>query len=211
MHHLTRPWLPFVLSFTVDPGQSPGGGGEVVEPEAPKPGPPAGKTFSEDDLERIVGERLNRERAQQQAETRELRAKAAQLDAIEAEKQTESERAAAAVAKAQKAAEEAKAEAVRYRAAAAAGIDPDSDDFSLIGSGPEADVLARAKRLGELLSAEREWKAAQEQPPQQQAKPRPQLRPGAAPVEEAGRPSSVDAAREAALRRGVYQQPAGQQ
>lgn len=198
-----RPWL----MFAVDPSNDGGGGSDTGEQHQNNGGKPE-RTFTQDDLDKAVSERVNREKAKlaKFADYDDLKDKADQLDELTAAQKTAEQRAADDLAKAQKAAADALAEAVRYKAAGKAGIDPESDDFALIGSGDEETVMARAARLGALLASERELAQLKEQQGRTQVpdsgRPRPVLRPGATPVEATGRPGSIDAAREAALRRG---------
>lgn len=195
-----RPWLMFVD----DPSNDGGGGSDTGEQQQDDGGKPE-RTFTQDDLDKAVRDRLNREKAKF-ADYGDLKAKADQLDQLTAAQKTAEQRAADDLAKAQKAAADALAEAVRYKAAGKAGIDPESDDFALIGSGDEETVMTRAARLGVLLASERELAQLKEQQGRTQlpdsGRPRPVLRPGATPVDATGRPGSIDAAREAALRRG---------
>ena len=195
-----RPWLMFVD----DPSNEGGGGSDTGEQQQDDGGKPE-RTFTQDDLDKAVRDRLNREKAKF-ADYGDLKAKADQLDQLTAAQKTAEQRAADDLAKAQKAAADALADAVRYKAAGKAGIDPESDDFALIGSGDEETVMTRAARLGVLLASERELAQLKEQQGRTQlpdsGRPRPVLRPGATPVDATGRPGSIDAAREAALRRG---------
>ena len=198
-----RPWLMFVD----DPSNEGGGGSDTGEQQQDDGGKPE-RTFTQDDLDKAVSDRVNREKAKlaKFADYDDLKAKAEQFDELTAAQKTAEQRAADDLAKAQKAAADALAEAVRYKAAGKAGIDPESDDFALIGSGDEETVMARAARLGALLASERELAQLKEQQGRTQVpdsgRPRPVLRPGATPVDATGRPGSIDAAREAALRRG---------
>ena len=199
-----KPWLAYVLQM-VEPGDSAGGGGAtaVAPPSVVAPAVSASDAgFTKADIDKAVSAALAEAARAGQAEQDELREKAARLDQIEEANRTAEERAAADLAKAKKDAETAKAEAVRYKAAAAAGIDPDSDDFALIGAGPEAEVMSRAKRVGELLAASLELEALKTQQQRPTNRPKPVLRSGAAPVDESTRVASMDAAHEAALRRG---------
>ena len=197
-----RPWLMFV-----DDPSNEGGGGDTGEQQQDDGGKPE-RTFTQDDLDKAVSDRVNREKAKlaKFADYDDLKAKAEQFDELTAAQKTAEQRAADDLAKAQKAAADALAEAVRYKAAGKAGIDPESDDFALIGSGDEETVMTRAARLGALLASERELAQLKEQQGRTQlpdsGRPRPVLRPGATPVDATGRPGSIDAAREAALRRG---------
>lgn len=196
-----RPWLMFVD----DPSNEGGGGGSDTGEQQHDDGGKPERTFTQDDLDKAVRDRLNREKAKF-ADYGDLKAKADQLDQLTAAQKTAEQRAADDLAKAQKAAADALADAVRYKAAGKAGIDPESDDFALIGSGDEETVMTRAARLGALLASERELAQLKEQQGRTQVpdsgRPRPVLRPGATPVDATGRPGSIDAAREAALRRG---------
>ena len=198
-----RPWL----MFADDPSSEGGGGSDTGDQQQDDGGKPE-RTFTQDDLDNAVRDRLNREKAKlaKFADYDDLKAKAEQFDELTAAQKTAEQRAADDLAKAQKAAADALAEAVRYKAAGKAGIDPESDDFALIGSGDEETVMTRAARLGVLLASERELAQLKEQQGRTQlpdsGRPRPVLRPGATPVEATGRPGSIDAAREAALRRG---------
>lgn len=196
-----RPWLMFVD----DPSNEGGGSGNDTGEQQQDDGGKPDRTFTQDDLDKAVRDRLNREKAKF-ADYDDLKAKADQLDQLTAAQKTAEQRAADDLAKAQKAAADALAEAVRYKAAGKAGIDPESDDFALIGSGDEETVMTRAARLGALLASERELAQLKEQQGSKHVpdsgRPRPVLRPGATPVDATGRPGSIDAAREAALRRG---------
>lgn len=203
-----RPWL----MFAVDPSNEGGSSGGANTGEQQQHGETGGekpaRTFTQDDLDKAVSERVNREKAKlaKFADYDDLKAKAEQYDELTAAQKTAEQRAADDLAKAQKAAADALAEAVRYKAAGKAGIDPESGDFALIGSGDEETVMARAARLGALLASERELSQIKEHQERvsvpDSGRPRPVLRPGATPVEDTGRPGSIDAAREAALRRG---------
>ena len=198
---LHRPWLMFVD----DPSNEGGGSGTNTGGQQQNDGGKPERMFTQDDLDKAVRDRLNREKAKY-ADYGDLKSKADQLDQLTAAQKTAEQRAADELAKAQKAAADALAEAVRYKAAGKAGIDPESDDFTLIGSGDEETVMTRAARLGALLAAERELAQLKEQQDRaavpETGRPRPVLRPGATPVEATGRPGSIDAAYEAALRRG---------
>ena len=94
------------------------------------------------------------------------------LDKIEADQETEAQRTARELETARKAAAGAAAEAVRYKAAAKAGVDPESDDFALIGSGDDETVMARATRIGELLAASRELETLKSRQAAPTTKPR---------------------------------------
>lgn len=202
-----RPWLMFIDDPSNEGGSSGGDNTGEQRQHGETGGEEPARTFTQDDLDKAVRDRLNREKAKY-ADYGDLKAKADQLDQLTAAQKTAEQRAADDLAKAQKAAADALAEAVRYKAAGKAGIDPESDDFALIGSGDEETVMTRAARLGALLTSERELARLKEQQSQSRSsvpetgRPRPVLRPGATPVETTGRPGSIDEAYEAALRRG---------
>ena len=200
-----RPWLMFIDDPSNEGGSSGGDNTGEHQQHGETGGETPARTFTQDDLDRAVRDRLNREKAKF-SDYDDLKAKADQLDQLTAAQKTAEQRAADELTKAQKAAADALAEAVRYKAAGKAGIDPESDDFALIGSGDEETVMTRAARLGALLASERELAQLKEQQGRTQlpdsGRPRPVLRPGATPVDATGRPGSIDAAREAALRRG---------
>lgn len=144
-----------------------------------------GKTFTQDELDRIVSDRLAREAKK----TAELTEKAKRLDELEEANKTEAQKNADALAKAQRAAEDARAESLRYKAAATHHVDP--DNFDLLGNGTEEEIAARAERVGGLLAASRELEqvkaelAALKEGKSSPASPRPtpNLQPGATPVE----------------------------
>lgn len=207
-----NPNLRFVTAPEGDQGaggSSQGAGGSsqpaglyVAEPQQQKPQQGSSDAkFTQEDLERILGERVARERRDAQRETEELREKAAKYDeTVEAQKSAET-RAAEALAQAQRDAEAAKLDAARYRAAASHGINGDYID--LLSGGKDVDT--HAQRLGELIKAKNELDALRElenNRPQYTGVPRPNLRPGTAGADEDPAPSSADAARAAAERRG---------
>lgn len=154
-------------------------------------------TFTQDDVQRVIAERLKRERAKY-ADYDDLKKAAAKLQAIEDADKTAQQKAAEEVAAAKAEAEAAKADVVRFRVAAEHGIT--GADIDLIGAGAEEDVTGRAKRIGGLLAAERELadlKKAQadaaKQPPQQRPAAR-EWQPGATPVSVNGGPTAKDRA-----------------
>lgn len=83
---------------------------EPTPDDAPKA--PEGKTFTQDDVDRIVKDRLAKEKART-ADYDELRAKAAKLDEQEAASKSELEKATERLAEAEKRAAEAQARADR--------------------------------------------------------------------------------------------------
>lgn len=197
---IKRPWIATVTSDDEAGGQAPTSGDAVTKPtEQTPPAQAGGKTYSDDDVQRIVQERLTRQAAALTAEHAEAKAKAAKYDEAQEAAKTDQERAAEALAAAKAEAEAARAETVRYRVAATHGIT--GDDLDLLGTGAEAELTARAERLADLLAAEKADQARQTAAPVT-GQPRPVLHRGAAPVDTAPVVSSADAAREAAIRRG---------
>ena len=74
---------------------------DPIEGNPTTPAVEAGKTFSQADLDRLIGERLTREREQSKAQLADLeayKAKAAKLDALESANQSEAEKVAKAIA-----------------------------------------------------------------------------------------------------------------
>lgn len=154
-------------------------------------------TLTQDDVQRVIADRLKRERAKY-ADYDDLKKAAARLQAIEDADKSAQQKAAEEVAAARAEAEAAKADVVRFRVAAEHGIT--GADIDLIGAGAEEDVTGRAKRIGGLLAAERELadlKKAQadagKQPPQQRPAAR-EWQPGATPVSVNGGPTAKDRA-----------------
>lgn len=99
---------------------------------------------SQDELNRIVGERVKRARP---ADYDELKAKAAKLDEIERANQTEAERAAAKVAELEAELATTRRDALRMKIASAHGI-TDADDIDLFLTGADEETLTKqAKRL----------------------------------------------------------------
>ncbi|MEU8196345.1 hypothetical protein AB0C10_21415 [Microbispora amethystogenes] len=121
-----------------DEGQGQGGdGGQAGD------GGDEGKTFTQADLDRVVAERLARERSKF-ADYKDLKAKASQFDELTASQQTETEKAVA------KAREEAKAEAL-----AEVRRDRVLDKIEVLAAGrfadPEDAKLRLAARLDEFV------------------------------------------------------------
>ena len=109
--------------------------------------PPA----SQEDLNRIIEKRLERERAKY-GDYDDLKAKAARLDDIEAATKTEAEKQAERVAAAEKAAADAKAEALRFRVAAKFQVSDEDAELFLTGTDEET-LTKQAERLTERTEA----------------------------------------------------------
>lgn len=100
---------------------------------------------SQDDLNRILEDRLKRERSKY-ADYRDIKAKAARLDELETANQTEIEKVNGRASTAESERDAAKAEAMRLRIAVSHGITLEDADLFLIGSDEET-LTAQAKRL----------------------------------------------------------------
>lgn len=175
--------------------------GEASDGEAPSD--EGDKTFTQADLDKVLRERVARERAKY-ADYASLKAKAEEFDKAEAAKKTAEQLQAEALAEAERVAANARAEVVTYRAAATYQIGPD-DLHVLAGDGSEEAVMARAERLGQLLAAERELaelKARASGQPPASGRPFPVLRPGASEVPVDLKPSAKDSMSELLAARG---------
>lgn len=111
----------------------------------------AGDSFepitSQEQLNKLVGDRIQRERAKF-GDYDDLRAKAAKLDEIEAANKSELERATEAAQAVAAERDQAKAEALRLRVAVEHGIS--LDDAALFLTGQDEDTIrAQAKRLAD--------------------------------------------------------------
>lgn len=199
MNNLTRPWLrPWMVSVDgdTDPGgtsQAPTDSGEGDD-EAQHPTPGERPKPTETVEYWRTRARENERRAKANADA------AAKLQEIEDAKKSDTQKAADELARARQETADAVADSIRYRAAAKHGVT--GDDINLLGRGDEAEVEARAERLGALLRAEREA-ATPPPPPPTSPRPVPNLRAGATPADEPGVASPDDIAHAAAVRRGV--------
>lgn len=122
-------------------------------------------TFSQEDVDKIVQERLARVEAKY-ADYGDLKAAAEQLEKLQQANQREENRREQVLAEALNEAQRANAAVIRYKAAALHGVS--GDNIELLPSGDEESVMAAAERLGALINAERELeriKAAREAAP----------------------------------------------
>lgn len=111
-------------------------------PEATETATTETRTFSQEDVDRIIADRLKRE------DVKGLKAKAAQVD----ESKSETQRLAEQIAELTRAQAQAQAQALRYRIAAQQGISNEDADLFLTGA-DEDTISAQAKRLAERDSA----------------------------------------------------------
>ena len=103
---------------------------------------------SQDDLNKVINDRLTRERAKF-ADYKDLKTKAARLDELEAANQTEAERAAAKVAELEAQLNSVRTESTRLKIATEHGI-TDADDIELFLTGSDEETLTKqAKRLAD--------------------------------------------------------------
>lgn len=111
--------------------------------------PGAGDGFkpitSQDELNRVIGERVKRAKP---ADYDELKAKAAQLDEIEQANKSEIEKIKDRAAAAERERDEAKSAALRLRIAAKHGISDEDADLFLTGT-DEATLTKQAERLAQ--------------------------------------------------------------
>ena len=121
----------------------------------PEGGNPSGETpaaeefkpiTSQDDLNRIIGERVKRAKP---ADYDDLKTKAAKLDEIEAANQTEAEKAAKRLADLEAELSTTRRDSLRIKIASANGI-TDAEDIDLFLTGTDEETLTKqAKRLAE--------------------------------------------------------------
>lgn len=102
---------------------------------------------SQDDLNKVIDERLKRERAKY-ADYKDVKAKAAKLDEIEQANLSELEKANGRVSTAESERDAAKAEALRLRVAVQHGISIEDADLFLTGTDEET-LTAQAERLSD--------------------------------------------------------------
>lgn len=124
-------------------------------PVTPEGGNPSGETpaaeefkpiTSQDDLNRIIGERVKRAKP---ADYDDLKAKAAKLDEIEAANQTEAEKQAKRLADLEAELSTTRRDSLRIKIASANGI-TDAEDIDLFLTGTDEETLTKqAKRLAE--------------------------------------------------------------
>lgn len=133
-----------------DSESSNGQGGNESTEDSGGQKPPANQfqpITSQEDLNRIISDRVSRERAKY-ADYKDVKAKAAKLDEQEAANQTELEKANKRVGESETERDQAKAEVLRLRVAAKHGIAEQDADLFLTGTDEET-LTAQAKRLTE--------------------------------------------------------------
>ena len=120
--------------------------------ETPSGETPAADEFkaitSQDDLNRVIDDRLKRERAKY-ADYKDLKARAAKADEYEQANQTEAEKAAKRIADLETELTTTRAQSMRLRIATEHGI-TEADDIDLFLTGTDEETLTRqAKRLAD--------------------------------------------------------------
>lgn len=166
------------------------------EDDDPKPSGGGAKTFTQDDLDHHVGERLAQER-KKFADYDELKKKAARLDQLEADAKTADQRAADAQAAADKRiadieAKVADAEARAMRAEVATGKGLSAAQAKYLQGTTREDLEAAADEILELFPVPNK-DGGGGQPPT--TRPKPNLRGGTDPSED---PVETDPAKLAA-------------
>src|SRR5690242_1505507 len=103
---------------------------------------------SQDDLNKVINDRLQRERAKY-ADYKDLKAKAAKLDEFEQANQTEAEKAAKRIAELEAELGHTRRDSLRLKIATEHGI-TDADDIDLFLTGTDEETLTKqAKRLAD--------------------------------------------------------------
>lgn len=146
----------------------------------PEQDPPAkpdeGKTFTQADVDKIVADRIARERAKF-SDYDDLKAKASRFDELDAASKTEAEKAAQRAADAETKAAAAEARALRLEVAADKGLSP-AQAKRLTGSTKE-ELEADADELLDTFKPS----TSDEEKPTPGGPPKETLRTGAAPTE----------------------------
>ena len=108
---------------------------------------------SQEDLNRVIADRISRERSKF-ADYEDLQAKAAKLDDIEAANKSELEKATETATAAEQRAAAAEAEALRWKVAAKHGISDEDAELFLTGTDEET-LTAQATRLADRTANQR--------------------------------------------------------
>jgi hypothetical protein len=141
----------------------------------PTPAPPEGKTFTQADLDRIVEDRLGRERKKYEG-FEELKARAARADELEAQNQSEIEKAQGKLTKAEQRAAEAEAKLLRYEVAQEKDVP--AKLVPLLTATDKEGLEAQANLILENA------KPGEQPPPEFDGGPREPAPPAKAPAEE---------------------------
>lgn len=137
-----------VWKFAAESGGEGGEGNDGGETPPTEEGSSFTPVTTQDDLNKIVAERVNRERAKY-ADYKDLKAKAAKYDEAEEATKTEVQKAADRATAAERERDEARAEMLRFRIASQHGI-TDADDIDLFLTATDEETLTKqAKRLAD--------------------------------------------------------------
>ena len=142
--------------------------------EAPSAAPPWGDDFDPDRAWRAIQSSRQAER-EAKARARELEPLAQEAQRLREISKTDLERLTERAEAAEREREQHRADAIRYRTAATFGLQ--EDDFDLLGSGTEDEIVARAQKI----AAKNAAALGTSQPPPASRRPTEQLRPGATP------------------------------
>lgn len=112
---------------------------------------------SQNDLNRVIDERLKRERAKF-ADYKDVKAKAAKLDEIEQANLSELEKANGRITAAERERDEARLDGLRFKTAVKYGISEEDADLFLTGTDEET-LAAQAKRLSDRTAAQQQAEA----------------------------------------------------
>lgn len=157
------------------------------EPKKPDEGP---KTFDQADVDRIVENRLSKERAKY-ADHAELKAKADKFDALEAENKSEAEKANEKTAAAEKRAAEADLRAARLEVAVEKKLSPAQAKRLVGNSKEELEADADAAIEDGTFKVDGGSGADPPKPPPTN-KPKPDLKTGSDPTGDDADPDTKD-------------------
>lgn len=141
------------------------------------------RTFSQSDVERLIGERLARERSKY-TDYEELQRRSEQLKLLEDRDKTEAQKAAEEAAAAKWDLENTQLELRRIKAAHTHSIP--EDYLPLLTGKTDEELTASAERIGKLVADSRaleELRAAEKNGKPSNGRPTDALRPGASPAE----------------------------
>ena len=158
--------------------------------DTPKPKPDEGKTFTQADVDRIVQERLAKEKGKY-ADYDELKAKAAKVDELETSKKSDLDKLTEQIEGLKKSQTETEARALRAEVATAKGLNA-AQAKRLAGTTRE-ELEADADEIIEAFPVSKEPDSNKPSPPSRQ--PKPDLRGGGDPNDE---PTETDPAKLAA-------------
>lgn len=157
------------------------------EDDTPKPKPDEGKTFTQADVDRIVQERLAKEKGKY-ADYDELKAKAAKVDELETSKKSDLDKLTEQIEGLKRSQADTEARALRAEVATAKGLNA-AQAKRLAGTTRE-ELEADADEIIEAFPVSKESDSTKPSPPSRQ--PKPDLRGGGDPNDE---PTETDPAK----------------